>query len=304
MRGRQHPLCVRGHHDNARFGVSPCPKPKTIPPNTPIHALDAYRAIMSSTLTSARMGQIINYYANPSRPGTPAYRLARLICDNQATHDITIDLIQESVLARLRNHPDRPLTEKELSGICTRLGLERVLQRRFHIPASLYRAALLYIRALKDRGLKPQHTDRTERARIWDEAVRAHMTIQHRRLLDGSRSSIRWLPLSDGTTSNPNTPGRAMSCGGLDEWERLQRQWTGHDTRSFSCDKGAFHDQTAFAVPSNIETQLFEDEPFTPDLAWLEAHGITVERARRLSDRELEDAGVDPAAFRLMLERA
>ena len=95
-----------------------------------------------------------------------------------------------------------------------------------------------------------------------------------------------------------------MSCGGLDEWERLQRQWTGHDTRSFSCDKGAFHDQTAFAVPSNIETQLFEDEPFAPDLAWLEAHGITVERARRLSDRELEDADVDPAAFRLMLERA
>ena len=84
-------LCVRGHHDNARFGVSPCPKPKTIPPNTPIRALDAYRAIMSSTLTSARMGQIINYYANPSRPGTPAYRLARLICDNQATRDITID---------------------------------------------------------------------------------------------------------------------------------------------------------------------------------------------------------------------
>ncbi|MFQ7493993.1 MAG: hypothetical protein ACLRL4_10445 [Bifidobacterium bifidum] len=65
---------------------------------------------MSSTLTSARM--VDHQLLQPSRPGTPAYRLARLICDNQATRDITIDLIQESVLARLRNHPDRPLTER------------------------------------------------------------------------------------------------------------------------------------------------------------------------------------------------
>ncbi|MFQ7493994.1 MAG: hypothetical protein ACLRL4_10450 [Bifidobacterium bifidum] len=84
-----------------------------------------------------------------------------------------------------------------------------------------------------------------------------------------------------------------MSCGGLDEWERLQRQWISHDTRSFSCDKGAFHGQTAFAVPSNIENPAVRRQAVRPDLAWLEAHGITVERARCLSDRELEDAGVD-----------
>ena len=55
---------------------------------------------------------------------------------------------------------------------------------------------------------------------LWDEVVRREAARQISDFKHGRRTTPpRFMPLADGTTSNPKTPGTVKACGGYDVWK-------------------------------------------------------------------------------------
>lgn len=229
-------------------------------------------------ISLAEFTDITDHYSDPRRPGSPAAKLDALLRDPPRSGDLVHSAITMRVLRWQELHPGEPLTAAYVHAVAKKLKMELIFTRDLGIPASLYRAGLLYERARGQRQTAGEDT-RGHEAEIWDEAI---FSDRMRQMTDSR--SLRTLPLHDGTSSSERS-GARLSCGGLAEWDARI-----HGARANRYEGELDPDRTL-----GYDQPLPDD--WTPDAKWFADHGITLERAKSLSDDQLRGAGIDPALF-------
>lgn len=250
-------------------------------------------------LTSTVLGHIIDHCSNPRIMGTPANRINRWLCDPVASQEAAIHAITVALTDQQKRQEKKGdvLTVRLAWSIARRMGLERVFTS-LGIPASLQRAGRAFERrkARLTAERDGQRPPRSEWPQIWDDAVMETISRGMERYRNGEvKNPPRWLPLHDGRTTSPHGMGLILSCGGLDAWENaLTRLRHSADSHRSCADW-----DTVASVRGTTDTQTTDLGP-----AWLAEHGITLADAARLDDRTLEEAGIDPAAWRTMVTRA
>ena len=109
-----------------------------------------------------------------------------------------------------------------------------------------------------------------------------------RRTLE-THDTVRWLPLHDGTTSNPKSD-RKSSVGGLKEWEAL----VGGEV---TLDMTELPEDREWTPRAKEETG-----PFQVDKEWLAEHHISTAELAALGRTTLADLGVDASAVDALLD--
>lgn len=166
-----------------------------------------YRAILAR-YTDARPGA-----------GTKASRLNGLIHNEETSSSLVRRWIEENAIDQVRDK-HRVLSAALLTNVCKRCSVERILHERYGLGVDLIRAASLFeSEADRLRRLNTPCPQEAERD-LWDMVVRRDAARQIADAREGRRSSPpRFMPLADGTSSNPTRPGVRKACGGYDEWK-------------------------------------------------------------------------------------
>ena len=228
--------------------------------------------------------------ADPTRKGSKAYAVNRLICDPILAESAPLEVID----MESRRHRDErgrvPLEDMRV--ICHRLSKEKILYKALGVPPVQVRAATRYLHML-DR-LRPQSPTFEERCAIWDRAVTEYMDRQHARLEAGElhNPQLKNLPLSDGMSTATHNPTRMRGCG-LKAWEDLREARMGQacvrqPSREDADRIGMWEERKARAAAPEQSDMV--------DAAWLAAHHVDAsmldglrgrrrERARALFDR-------------------
>ena len=239
-------------------------------------------------LSAQAYDRIMRDASNPYRMRSVAHRLLAYTGDADMARDMARTLLSEALARAARLYETRGgLTERLAGAISSRLGLERAFVM-WGIPASLQRAGLAFMRERARLRASGVDVPRGQWGGIWDRAVRDLMARQEADRAAGRRRGMRWLPLADGRSSNPESR-RRLSCGGLDAWldglERIRGQ--------ARADRGGtgFH-----ADVENVEAPVVEhDARFLLSAAWLRRHGITPDMLARVDGTLLDHMGVDVA---------
>lgn len=67
-----------------------------------------------NSVTSIRFGEIVDQYSNPSRTGTAAAKLNKLLRNPSLSSDLVQNAIIDAICDVMRLHPDRELTERSI----------------------------------------------------------------------------------------------------------------------------------------------------------------------------------------------
>lgn len=240
-------------------------------------------------ISSAEWERVISHYANPRIVNTPAYRLARFLRDDEAARDLVFGWIERQAVKAMDR--GNTLTGALLTNICKRTSLEALIHDHTGASVRLIRAGVRYEKRLAEyQNMTGRLPVRSVREQLWDETVDRDIERQKtaiaKRIAQGAhRGEMVWLPYHDGRSSNPNAT-RLSTMGGLFEWESLFNR----STRQFI--QGPDMREDTDPALANIPCS---DESFTPDLAWLEDHHISLDMIAHLSMEDYEALNVDPS---------
>lgn len=171
-------------------------------------------------VSGAEYRSILARYTNASPgSGTKASKLNGLIHNEETSSSLVRRWIEENAIDQVRNR-HRTLSAALLTNVCKQCSGERILHERYGLGVDLIRAASLFeAECERLRRLNTPCPPSGERA-LWDEVVRREAARQISDFKHGRRATPpRFMPLADGTTSNPKTPGTAKACGGYDVWK-------------------------------------------------------------------------------------
>ena len=165
---------------------------------------------------------IVDRFADPTAGReSKASQLNGLIHNPDASSMLVRQWIEENVVDQIRDKGNT-LTAAFLVNVCKRCSIERILHERYGFGVDLIRAATLFERERARLVKAGTPCPLNEERDLWDEMVRRDVDRQLAEYEAGRRKSPpRYMPLADGTTSNPNPgcAGRRKACGGYDEWK-------------------------------------------------------------------------------------
>lgn len=240
---------------------------------------------------------ILAWATNPFSPSSPTFRLSKTILDDVLAADLVTGWIyRETQKAAERGDTINPRLFKR---ICRRVSLEALLHQEFGLPVNQIRAASLYNKRRATLFvLDGKKMTAEQQAECWNTAVREHMVKQQEKFKRGEIHSLRWLPLADGTSSNPTSTKPANPHLGLEAWNRFIS--TRRNTTDFyNHTEINSTDNESFAVSAYSVAHYGElEEPVDINAQWLAEHGITSAMIAQLSDEQLEDMGLDSQLLR------
>lgn len=255
----------------------------------------------ATAISAEKWHQLLTWATNPSKPSSPAARLSRTICDDTVASDLVEGYIITQVNAAISK--GKNITPALVNRICHKVSIETLLHQQYDIPASQTRAATLYNRRratlIVTTGVTPSAD---QQAQIWDDAIREHMARQVQRRAAGEIRFFRWLPLSDGRSSNPHSARRNPDPRqGLAAWNRFLAERREARAVDYYNTNDEYHttDGESFAVNA-YSMAHYSDPADRVDInaRWLADHGITQAMIAGLSDEQLEDMGLDPQLLR------
>lgn len=169
-------------------------------------------------ISGSEYRDILARYSNPKHVGTPAAKLNSLIRNEEVSSTLVRQWATEKSIDLVRNK-HLTLTPALFVNVCKRTSIEALLHERYDLSVDLIRAASLYEK--RRRAFTAEHgrlSDETER-KLWTIAVQDEISRQQADWESGRRKTHpRWMPLADGTSSNPQSTSR-MACGGYDAWQ-------------------------------------------------------------------------------------
>lgn len=235
------------------------------------------------TLRPKEFYELLDRLTKTSRDGSAGERLDRLIRCPSRSQDLAQEWIERELCKNAAK--GQTLGPGLVVRVSKRLSAESILHEQFGVSVNLVRAGCTYEKAKaeyasKHGGVVPSHM----KPIIWDEAIMDRM----RRTLE-THDTVRWLPLHDGTTSNPKS-NKKSSVGGLKEWEAL----VGGEV---TLDMTELPEDREWTPRAKEET-----EPFQVDKEWLAEHHISTAELAALGRTTLTDLGVDASAVDALLD--
>ena len=167
----------------------------------------------------AEYRDILARYTNTA-PGsrTPAARLDGLISNEDVSSSLVRQWIIEKSIDLVRDK-HLTLTAALFTQVCKCTSVEALIHERYGISVDLIRAADLYESRRRELQAAGTPCPAGFERELWDTVIRIEIDRQQADFDAGRRKSHpRWLPLADGSSTNPRT-GRPMACGGYDAWQ-------------------------------------------------------------------------------------
>ena len=164
------------------------------------------------TLQPKEFYELLDRLTKTSKDGSAGERLDRLIRCPSRSQDLAQEWIERELCKNAAK--GQTLGPGLVVRVSKRLSVESILHEQFGVSVNLVRAGCTYERAKAEYasqhgGVVPSHM----KPIIWDEAIMERM----RRTLE-THDTVRWLPLHDGTTSNPKSDRNPRWR--IEEWER------------------------------------------------------------------------------------
>lgn len=164
--------------------------------------------------------RIVARWSNPKIAGTPAWRLNGMIHQPDIASELVRTAITTKTVEALRD-PSKTLTRRYAHYLCSRVSIEKILNDQYGMAPTLVRQASKYeTLRLKLRGGDGRGHRELSDEDIWDMAARQEADRQMAAYARGERKWMRWPPLHDGMSTNPDAH-RRLKCGGLDQWREL-----------------------------------------------------------------------------------
>lgn len=240
--------------------------------------------------------RIVTRWSNPKIAGTPAWRLNGMIHQPDIASELVRTAIITKTVEALRD-PSKTLTRRYAHYLCSRVSIEKILNDQYGMAPTLVRQASKYeTLRLKLRGGDGRGHRELSDEDIWDMAARQEADRQMAAFARGERKWMRWPPLHDGMSTNPDAH-RRLKCGGLDQWRELTQAAALDGNRPhYNIDDGLQIGDMRVDVAD--EALGLVDGSGGIDRQWLADHHITSSMINELGDDRLLAMGLDPQELR------